>query len=407
MAHKNIFSLRWWHIALLYAVGLGLGIACMLYLSHAVLRYWPLGVDFYPRWVGSRAFWNGASPYDPSIEIETHRLVFGSAALGNDIYLAYSYPAYLAIFLLPLLGLPVELSALLWSAAMWAILFVSVLLWSIMLKPPLSPLLWGVVILSGLLYRPALLAVLNGQYALFVLGCFGLAWLLLMRNHDLLAGVALVGATIKPSVGLLLPIVLMLWAFRQKRWNLIAGFCGALLLLTLFSFWRIGWWVGDFLTQSASYTVLNRGSGMPWSLENLFSLAGIGWALCAVSVFGIGLRELWRVKNFPWLAVIGALNVTLIVSPHTLEYDLTILLIPLLWFGAFLREAGLSLWLFVALIWFPWYSWLATLAFGEPLEIWWGLIWQTYPILVLICILGGLAYTRRQARSGLAIEIKT
>jgi hypothetical protein len=168
-------------------------------------------------------------------------------------------------------------------------------------------------------------------------------------------------------------------------------------LLLLVSFWQVGWWIGDFLGQSQMYLILNRGAGMPWSLENLVSPPGIGWLVCTIIVLGFGILQLWQHENFPWLAMIGALNLTLIVSPHTLEYDLTILVVPLFWIGTRFYSLRRSLVLFFILIWFPWYSWLGMLVLGRTTEDWWSIIWQTYPVLLLLCTLAVLVYSVRCA----------
>ncbi|MBI5651728.1 MAG: DUF2029 domain-containing protein [Chloroflexi bacterium] len=346
-------------------------------------QYWPFGVDVYPHWVATRAIWRGESPYTLQVSRETQQLIYARPLEPGDDPFGFYYPAYVSFIIAPLIWLPVEWAGLVWSAFNWAILVTLAIVWSWRIEPRLSPLLWGLVLLSVIFYRPAFLAVINGQYGLFVVVCLlGAGWLFQARR-DGWAGALLVFATIKPSISLLAPLVILFWAARWRRWNGVIGFLITLGVLVGATILQIGWWAPDFLRAAQSFA--NKPGS--WMTQDIFSPAGLIWFAGALALFGIGLERLWRARDFPWLAIIGALVLNLLIIPHLLEYDLTVLLIAWFWLGAQWRDVrgGLAWWL--GLVGMPWLSWLALLALGGTTEQWWKMIWQFYPSLLIYAIL--------------------
>ncbi|MBI5304329.1 MAG: DUF2029 domain-containing protein [Chloroflexi bacterium] len=377
-------NLSWVAIALCFGISFLFGLGILVdWKTASEFRYWPFGVDVYPHWVATRAIWRGDSPYSLQVLRETQQLIYARPLEPGDDPFGFYYPAYVSFIILPLTWLPVEWAGLVWSAVNWAGLVTLAIVWSWRIKPRLPPIPWGLVLLSVIFYRPAFLAVINGQYGLFVVACTLGVWWLIRARHDGWAGGLLAFATIKPSISLLAPLVILLWAARERRWNGVSGFLIALGLLVGAMTLRIGWWVPDFLRASQSFAS-KPGS---WMTQDIFSLAGFVWLAGALALLGIGLVHLWSRRDFPWLAIIGALCLNLLIIPHLLEYDLTVLLLALFWLGAQWRTVrwGLAGWL--VLIWMPWLSWLFLLAIGGTTEQWWKLIWQFYPSLLIYAML--------------------
>ncbi len=213
--------------------------------------------------------------------------------------------------------------------------------------------------------------------------CGALSWSLILRGHDGLAGLVLALATIKPSVTLLPIAMILLWATRWKRWNINLGFLIAITILTGFTLIRIGWWIPDFITQGLSYRQDNQGVGLEWSPEAILTLPGFLWLSGTAIILGIGLRRLLHNPELPWMASMGAINLNLLLTPHTGEYDLTILLVSLLWLGMEWSAHRWSVLLWLTLVWTPWLLWLIVLTFHPPTDAWWANRWFLYPNLLL------------------------
>ncbi len=154
----------------------------------------------------------------------------------------------------------------------------------------------------------------------------------------------------------------------------------------------IGWWIPDFVRQVLSYGAENPDAA--WLPSNVWMPAGFAWLALSVVLFGVGLYRLWRERTFPWLAMIGALNLNLLLTPHIVEYDLTMLLIPLFWVGNQWRSsrAGFAVWFL--LMWFPWLSWAGVTMSGGKIDDWWKAIWLTYPLLLVVAVLIQFAWGR-------------
>lgn len=388
---------------LFFAAALTIGIALMAYLQSAISsKYWPVGVDVYPVWAGTFAFWQGESPYGEAVQLQTQQLIYGRPSRHDEDAFGFYYPAFVSVVMLPLIFLPARWAAATWSGAQLALLFTLLVFWSWRLKPQPRPWVWGVLLLSGMLFRPALLVAINGQYGLFVVVCGVVAWRLVSDGRDNWAGAVLAVATIKPSLALLPLLVLLLWAIRRKRWNILFGFAANMFLLVSITLLRLGWWIPDFVNRSLAYSQDHLGQGLAWSAEHIWTPAGLVWLIGALVLLGIGLESLWRISEFPWTAVLGALSLNLLLTPHTVEYDLTVLLIPLLWLGSEWRRYGWGLPLWMTLIWTPWLSWLSLLATGNPIEAWWQVIWQFYPSLLIGATLFWFAWERLKVNSSVA-----
>lgn len=348
-------------------------------------NYWPLGVDVYPRWAGTRAFWQGESPYSAAVDAVTQGYVYGRTAVPGEDTFGFYYPAYASVVLAPLALLPAQTAAIIWPVLSWAVLGVTAVATIEFLPGRPKPLTWAVLLLSIFLFRPALLTILNGQYGLFVLAMWGLAWQLIRQKKEGLAGVLLALATIKPSLSLLPTLLLLLWAMARRRCKLIAAFAAAMSLLLLISFVQIGWWLPDFLAELGEY---NRDLGT-WRPADAVTLPGIIWLLEALALIGVGVRQaLRRADDFPTALFWGGIFLNLLLTPHTLEYDLVVVLLPLIGYIPyhFRSRWGTAGWLL--LFWLPWLSWLVLLAAGVPTEVWWRVVWMFYPQVMLAVLLG-------------------
>jgi hypothetical protein len=355
--------------------------------------YWPIGVDIYPRWVGIRAFWNGLSPYSASVDIKTQTLIYGRPAIYGEDSFGFYYPAYIAVILAPLALLPVEIAAIIWSSFMLAIFVSIVVTLTLSLPNRPSPIVWAFLLLSSLLYRPALLSILNGQYGIFILGCWTLAYWMAWRDRSIIAGFLIALSIIKPSLTLFPVLLILFWALSTGQARIAFGFFLALSIMFTISLVQIGWWVPDFISKLGEYSrVLGT-----WSNRDVLTIPGMLWLLLSMLLIVIGFIESTAEKLLSSNLFFGTLFFNLSVTPHTLEYDLVVLILPLLLLSPILSKSKLGYSFHLFLLWVPWVSWFLFTIIGIPVEIWWKAIWRFYPQLILVTLIIVAIYARKRS----------
>ncbi len=350
---------------------------------------WPFGIDLYPRWVGGRALLRGQNPYGPEAEAETHLVVYGRPRRPEEPQFGFYYPAYVVVLVGPLLLLPLETAVRVWGAVNLAVLLTLglVIAWRVSPRPP--PVMFGLAFFSLGLFWPGVLNVTVGQYGLAVVGLGALGWALLRAGRDLPAGAVLALATIKPSVSFL-PIVLVLgWAAARRRFGVLAGFAVCLAGLVLATSILAGWWVDDFIRGLVGYQVNVGSAFVTWKPAGAFTLpAGLGVLGSAWLLFR-SVRDIFRVEDFPWAGLAGALGLNLLFTPHVGIFDLAALLVPLGWLlGRWAGSLpGFILWL--GLVWLP-----VILVLGLRAGGWW--LWATCPALVVGAVLADAYFNSRR-----------
>jgi hypothetical protein len=177
----------------------------------------------------------------------------------------------------------------------------------------------------------------HGQNAFLTTALFGAA-ILAWDRRPLLAGVCFGLLTIKPQLGLMIPLALIV----SGRWRTIASACAtavalAAAALALFglSTWR-AWlavsplarraleedWVGSEKMQSAFAAVrlLHGGLGLAYGVQ---SAVAVGAAAILVRVM--------RRRPDPLAQGAALATASLLASPFLLDYDLMLLALPLAW----------------------------------------------------------------------------
>ena len=297
----------------------------------------PLGYDFLCFYAGGRMALAGqaAAAYDLFQARQAQLAVFPS--LG-DVVFGWYYPPTYFLIQAPLALLPYWLAWTVWTAGTGALLTLAV-------RPALREpgttwlLLAAPVVLVNLFHGQ------NGflMTALLVLG-------LRARRRPALAGLCFGALTLKPQLGLLVPVVLALT--RQWRTILWAAATAAILVaLSVACFGLEPWRV--FLTANASLlrALLERGI-LPWPMmTSTFAAASMlgappvaAWALhaaWAVFVASVTAWLWWRRAPFA-IAASALMLGTLAATPHGFYYDM-VLALPPMWLLA--RRARRTGWL--------------------------------------------------------------
>ena len=199
--------------------------------------------------------------------------------------------------------------------------------------------------LAFLLFFPLFVSLMNGQdTVLLVLGAVLLVSGVL-KHKDWTAGLGLALMTVRPPIALMMAIP-FIFTHRRIWWR----FCAIALLFVLISVIPLGVsGVKDFFNIMFNAVVGSRDTAM-FNIIGFLSRAFpdgqsrtiqlIGWGAYLLGV--IGLCIVWRRSKEIDGRVLGlALVLCLLVSPHLVYHDLTLLMIPLVvavWIG---REGGL------------------------------------------------------------------
>jgi glycosyl transferase family 87 len=257
--------------------------------------------------------------------------------------LPYNHPPFEALLFLPFTFLPYVPAYLLWSLLNGTMVAASLLLLRRQFVE-IGNLPLAFLVLAATGFLPLVSAVIQGQDSVLLLFLFVVALTAMEKGNDAAAGAALAAGLFK--FHLVLPLVLLL-ALRRLR--LLLGFAPVAALLGGVSLAMIGWH-GAVGYMQLLLRLENTGAGgsivgsdMPNLRGMISSLAGGqgGTSLMAITIAcsaAVLLIAWWRMGpirdsvRFPFLLATVA---TILVSYHTLTYDLSLLLpVTLLLFAA-------------------------------------------------------------------------
>lgn len=309
----------------------------------------PLGTDFSSFYSASRLALDGQAhlAYDFAAQFEAEKVALGPKLL--DFY-SFSYPPTFILFLMPLGALPYLLALFVWQGL------------------SLTFLVTMVVKLSGrreaiilTLAFPAVFVTLgHGQNAFLTAGLFVGA----LYNFDrkpIVAGLLLGLLTFKPHLGVLIPFALII----SGRWRVFFSACVTTVLFAVLSLLVFGveTWAAFFASTGQTASVLNEGLVPFYKMQSLYTslrAMGVGrdiaYTLHGVLALLAALIVLWTWRrNVDLRLKCAALGTgALMMSPFLLDYDLTILVVPIACLASYGLyngfRSGLINWLFLAWI---------------------------------------------------------
>jgi len=292
----------------------------------------PLGTDFVSFWTASELALGGraADVYDVAAHWGAQKALFGP----DVAYSAFFYPPPYLLICLPLAALPYF-----WSLAAW-LGATGYAYWRV-LRAYAGPRIDALAILA---FPAFLVNAGHGQNGFLSAALIGGGALLLDRR-PLVAGLCFGALIYKPQLAPMIPIALI----AARRWTALAAAAAAAMALLAASWlvWGGAIWraflaaaplaraslernfVGDEKMQSvfAAVRLLHGGLPLAYALQALTALAA------AAALVWLDTRRFRSAAEGP--AMVAA---TLLASPFLLDYDLTLLAIPLAW----LAREGLS-----------------------------------------------------------------
>jgi hypothetical protein len=347
----------------------------------------PYAGDFLNEWVGGWVVRTGdpAKLYDRGY---TTPLQHDAGLVGfefrKDDYLPMVYPPFYYLAVSPLSALPFRTAAGLWAAVSLACLAASLGLLGRAARPggtldmvapavdPTSIRIWGAVrkwaVLAAVTSVPVIENIASSQKGAVLLLVLTATFLLLRRGQRFAAGVAFGFQVFKPHLAIVIPAAMLL----KGKWRFVAGTLASMLALAGLSlvvgrgpsadYLRFLTGVTEYVGAQPAY--LHR----EHCIYGFFTLLAGGPTTTAriatVATFTVTLWLLARLLAGPldtaaprFLAQFsGLVLATVLLSPHILTYDLTMLLLPLwltavLLFGGFFppRRRRAAFWVLVAL----------------------------------------------------------
>lgn len=201
-------------------------------------------------------------------------------------------------------------------------------------------------VLTFIAFPATLLTILHGQTAFLVATLLGLG-LLWVRSRPWLAGAMFGMATIKPQLGLLIPIVLIM----TGQWRaILAAICVSVVIIVATSM-TFGFHVwSDWLSiTDSAYRTFDSGAiafskfVSPFAAIKLLGVpTKVALAIHGVIALGVTAAIIKISFNRPLDLQLAAATLTggILVTPFALDYDMMLLIFPLI----FLGSAKLNVW---------------------------------------------------------------
>ncbi len=298
------------------------------------------GNDFYPRWQGTRALiLEGKDPYSEEVTLEIQKAMYGRPAREDEDQVAFAYPLYVSLLILPFSLLPYPLAQAFWiSTLVLALLAALALILRTIGWVPSPPQLAGLALWSVLFY-PSSRSLVLGQLSILVLALLALSLWAMHRSRPFLAGCSLALSTIKPQMVVLVVPFLLLSSVRGRRYRTLGGFLSVMAALLAVATIVLPTWIPSFitgLTSYESYTSIYREGRSPLGvlLAHMLpsELCNLLMPVISLAVVA-GLVYVWLVSlkrpDVWWRALTLTIVATLILPAQTGTTNQVLLLLPI------------------------------------------------------------------------------
>jgi len=307
----------------------------------------PYGGDFLQEWIGGYLVRTGQTGrlYDaPFVRRLQHDADLIGFDWNADRHLPMVYPPFYYAAVSPLSLLPMPAAALAWAAIVLLFLVATQVLLARTLAPPAGRTAW--LWPCAVLFAPLLENLTSNQKATVLLFLFAATYVLLRRGRSFAAGAVFGLLAFKPQLAILIGAA-MVW---KRQWRFVAGAAATVLALLLISLSMGIDACRDYLAFSTSTPdyLLTAGYDLAKSHSwyGFFHLAlggasdaAIRWASLVAVAATVGV-VVWltsgplQAKSNRFVAQYSGLVVaSVLVSPHLLTYDLTVLLLPAVLLG--------------------------------------------------------------------------
>ena len=276
-----------------------------------------IGRDFLNTWMGGRSLFSGgpAAWFDARTYAAALRDMLGPTY--PETY--WSYPPHIVLFVWPLGLMPY-----LFAYIAWCVIGIALYLYACSSALPRERLLF-LAVAPGVA-----VCVFFGQNGFYTAALL-IGGLLALERRPILAGVLFGILTIKPQLGLLLPIILLL----ERRWLTIASAAATVAVLFVATAMLFGWdvWLDYWhkivpqqmwLTENARGLMFSLVSSLFFAGRLLHLPLGVAWAMqYAGSAFAVAavVWTYWKRRD-PALSLSLFVTATFLFTPYILNYDM-------------------------------------------------------------------------------------
>ncbi len=297
-------------------------IALLFFANYTFAKNQSGGTDFLYRWLPTRlVFFEGyENPYSDEVEYQVELVHHGHAHQKDETPGIFAYPYYTMIVFFPFALTENFLSARAAWMTLMEIAHIAIIVLSLKItgyKPTKSILI--ALIFFSLFSAEFLQALIDGNPSSLSAFFAILSLFFISQKADRRAGFFLALSTIKPQLVILFFILIWLWAFFKKRWEIISSSLITLTILLGTSFLLQPSWFAEFFKDITTYTGIASpstprailGYWMPTPYANI-----IAWGLTILSIFA--LYRIWKYAfqgNFS--ALLWASSFTFVIMPFT------------------------------------------------------------------------------------------
>ena len=279
------------------------------------------GRDFLNNWMGGRSMFSGgpAAWFDFETYNAALRKMLGTTSYPEHFW---SYPPHVMLFIWPL-GLMPYLPAYI----AWCVIGVALYLLACSIAVPRQRLLFLAVAPS------VAVCIFFGQNGFYTAALL-IGGMLNLDRRPVLAGILFGILTVKPQLGVLLPVILLV----QRRWLTIASAAMTTVMLFAVTSMLFGWsiWIEywqkvvpqqQWLTAHAGDLLFAMVSSVFFGGRLMHLPASVDWVLQGV-VAALALAALvwtyWQRRD-PALSLAFLITATFLVTPYILNYDMVVL----------------------------------------------------------------------------------
>jgi hypothetical protein len=385
---------------LLFLLLILIAFAALLWINLRFSQLTNAGSDFLTRWlpVQLMVYERVENPYSDEVSYQIQLFRYGRAALPHEAPCLFAYPYYIVPFILPFALIKDFVTA----RALWMLLLqvchLSIVLLSLHIcryRPTKSVLL--LLLMFSLVGADMLIAIIEGNPASLSALFIVLSLFFIQKEKDVVAGLMLALATIKPQMTVLFFALIWLWAFSNKRWKIMTSSATSVVILMGVSFVFLPQWFAEFFRQVFLYP----GVAQPNTPATIFAsvlpaptatLVGRIFSLLSLIV----LAYAWyRSYKQPFSALFWSAGVTLALLPFSgiasTRTNLVMLIPFVVWLIAHLSQHNHPRWLaYGFLLGYILLSWVLVALTRIPLVN--GVIFAYFdllplPLLVLIGLL--------------------
>jgi hypothetical protein len=251
------------------------------------------------------------------------------------------YPPQAAILFAPFSGWSYRQALLIWSAL--TIALYAVIVWYSWRRIGGQASDAALVFVAASAFPPFWSLVLYGQITIVILVAWWLGWLALERGRSWLAGVAFGILALKPQFGIPLAVIVL----AGREWRMLAGALSSVVAQAAAVWLMLGASAFTGFAASIPITVAHADwlESKPYMSHSLRAVTRLlpDWAGLPLWAALVGIVLWYTVKAWkseaPLRVRLGVVILaSVLVNPHVIIYDVTLLVLPLVWFAAYMLE---------------------------------------------------------------------